>query len=891
MKLPRIITTLLCFLLGGMASRAETTLVPWGDNYYGQTNIPLGLTDVLAIAGSGSHSVALSRGGALTAWGWNSFGQGAVPSGLTNVQGIAVGNSHNLAITAGGTVVAWGNNTYGQTNVPAGLSNVVAVSGGSAHSLALRADGQVVAWGNNSDGQATVPNGLANVVAIAAGGWHNVALLGNGKVTAWGYDGYGQTDVPPGASNIIAISAGALHSMALSREGRVIVWGNNDYGQADVPDGLSNVIAIASGAYHCLALKANGTIAAWGSNGSGQTNVPAGLTNVIAIAPRSFALIGNYSGQCPIIIEMPRNCTAAVGASVLFNAIARGTPPLSFQWRFNGSGLPGKTNTWLALENIQPAQGGLYDVIVRDAASCVVTSSPARLKVVPLWVSSQPQDALCNVGETANFTAVIESALPVTYEWRLGSEIVHDDARVSGASTVSLSISNVGSRDAGEYLLVARNDLGVVMTRAAALRVTNHPPTITCQPQSQALLVTSNASFSVCVENDFQDYTLQWLSNGVVIPGKTASTLVLSNIALEFSAFYSCMVSNKDGVVFSDSAWLEVLPFPPFITGQPQSTNVLVESLTNGRFYTITVKAIGPDLRYLWFTNGVWARQNLMTNSMRLWPSESGGIFDCYALVTNQYGATRSSNARVQFYYMPPIINDAPVDVIEEWGASASFSVGVIEGDSPLSYQWRHDGQEIAGAVLRDLYLMNIMTNDSGFYDVVVTNYGGRSISGKASLTVLQDPPRFTASPQTQLIWMGGWASYSCAVTGALPINLQWRLNGNPLPGETNTFLLFQLTNSAQVGVYSVVASNLFGVATNDGAALLPQDIVLVNPHVNTNGFEFTLYNQYLQGDCRIQASEDLTNWADIYTFPHSIGLFIDTNAPARRRFYRVVAP
>jgi hypothetical protein len=73
----------------------------------------------------------------VVAWGLNDYGQAAVPSGLSNVVAIAAGGSHSLALTAEGQVVAWGLNDYGQAAVPGGLSNVVAIAAGWSHSLAL----------------------------------------------------------------------------------------------------------------------------------------------------------------------------------------------------------------------------------------------------------------------------------------------------------------------------------------------------------------------------------------------------------------------------------------------------------------------------------------------------------------------------------------------------------------------------------------------------------------------------------------------------------------------------------------------------------------------------------------------------------------------------------
>ena len=112
----------------------------------------------------------------MVAWGTNTLGTN-VPVGLTNVVAIAAGGTHALAVKMDGSVVAWGSNGSGETSVPTGLSNVMAVAAGRAHSVALKNDGTVVAWGSNGSGQTNVPGTLANVKLIAAGGNHTLAVV------------------------------------------------------------------------------------------------------------------------------------------------------------------------------------------------------------------------------------------------------------------------------------------------------------------------------------------------------------------------------------------------------------------------------------------------------------------------------------------------------------------------------------------------------------------------------------------------------------------------------------------------------------------------------------------------------------------------------------------
>jgi Putative Ig domain/von Willebrand factor type A domain/Regulator of chromosome condensation (RCC1) repeat len=141
---------------------------------------PADATNVVAIAAGYTHDLALRGDGTVIAWGNNDLGKTNVPSGLTNVVELAAGEYHSLALKADGTVVAWGDDTWGQSDV-AGLSNVVEIAAGAFHTLALEQDGTVVAVGTNTYFQNQVPAGLSNVIGIAAGQYHNLAIIGDGS--------------------------------------------------------------------------------------------------------------------------------------------------------------------------------------------------------------------------------------------------------------------------------------------------------------------------------------------------------------------------------------------------------------------------------------------------------------------------------------------------------------------------------------------------------------------------------------------------------------------------------------------------------------------------------------------------------------------------------------
>ncbi|WP_278277590.1 RCC1 domain-containing protein [Anaeromicrobium sediminis] len=270
-----------------------------GDGTFTSSNIPVrvskvtGLSNVIAITAGRLHSLAIDCNGQAWGWGGTFFGelgdgtsgpgqdmntpvQVSESTGLSNVIAIAAGGFHSLAIDCSGQPWAWGRNWFGQlgngTSGPgvisstpvqvSGLSNVIAISAGSAHSLAIDCSGQPWAWGRNNNGQlgnntttdSNTPvqvSGLTDVVAISAGGGrnsvddpfgHSLAIDSAGQAWAWGLNNWGQlgdgsnsdSDIPvqvSGLTDVIAISAGGGHSLAIDSNGRVWAWGLNSSGQ------------------------------------------------------------------------------------------------------------------------------------------------------------------------------------------------------------------------------------------------------------------------------------------------------------------------------------------------------------------------------------------------------------------------------------------------------------------------------------------------------------------------------------------------------------------------------------------------------------------------------------------------------------------------------------
>jgi hypothetical protein len=276
---------------------AGSTLVGWGANDLGETDVPDG--DFAAIAGGELYSLALRADGSLAGWGFNQFGQTDVPAGNDFVA-VSAGFAHGLALRADGSLAGWG----GQAHVPHG--SFVAIAAGGAHSLAVRDDGSLVGWGGWSwFGETNVPPGN-DFVAVAAGYFHSLALRADGSLVGWGSNMYGETNVPAG-NDFIGVTAGYFHSLALRADGSLVGWGLNDDGQADVPEGIG-FVAVAAGYAHSLALRIDGSLVGWGSNQFGATDVPQG-NDFVAVAAGAAHSLAIRSSNTPPVVQVATDVT------------------------------------------------------------------------------------------------------------------------------------------------------------------------------------------------------------------------------------------------------------------------------------------------------------------------------------------------------------------------------------------------------------------------------------------------------------------------------------------------------------------------------------------------------------------------------------------------------
>ena len=85
--------------------------------------------------------------------------------------------------------------------------------------------------------------------------------------------------------------------------------------------------------------------------------------------------------QLPVIWSQPTSLVRQAGENAAFSATVASATPVTSQWLFNGTPIPGATNDLLFLSSVTADNVGEYSLVASNVAG-TVTSSPATLGVI-----------------------------------------------------------------------------------------------------------------------------------------------------------------------------------------------------------------------------------------------------------------------------------------------------------------------------------------------------------------------------------------------------------------------------------------------------------------------------------------------------------------------------
>lgn len=551
------------------------------------------------------------------------------------------------------------------------------------------------------------------------------------------------------------------------------------------------------------------------------------------------------------ITSQPLSQIIPVGSAATFSVAADGAGPLTYQWQKDNAAIAGATSGTLTLANVPASAAGRYSVAVTNSAG-TVNSNAATLTVVVRpandnFANAQTVSGTSGTVTGTNANATTESGEPdspttsVWFSWTapsvgrwqfntIGSGfdtllriytgtalnslvVVGADDNSGGSLTSSLNFNASGSTT---YRIRIDGSGG-----ASGNYILNwsQQPAFTTQPVSLAVVVGQSATFNVVANGDPAP-TYQWMQDGRPITGAIGSTLALQNVQTGSTGNYTVVASNSAGGTTSSTARLDVLASAtrPTIATQPQA-----QSVTAGNDVTFTVGVSGTSpFTYVWLRNGsVISGATAASLTLRsVQATDSGG----YTVVVTNAGGTATSNAApltVATATAPLVITAQPQDEKITAGSTATFAVGAT-GVSTLSYQWRKDGNPIAGETRATLTLNSVQANNAGLYSVVVTSAAGSIASSAATLTVnaVAEAPRINAQLRDQIVGVGAAVAFDVSVSGTAPFAYQWRLNGAAIPNATQDTLILPNVSAANAGSYTVLVTNSAGSATSSAATL-----------------------------------------------------------------------
>ncbi|MCD6340116.1 MAG: immunoglobulin domain-containing protein, partial [Verrucomicrobia bacterium] len=310
---------------------------------------------------------------------------------------------------------------------------------------------------------------------------------------------------------------------------------------------------------------------------------------------------GMFEGLRPTILSQPLSQTVREGEAVTLEAVARGTPPLRFQWLKEEAELPGATNVHLLLPAVTAAQTGGYRLVVANDLG----ATTSRVAVVALSAESrvlsfEPTDfvegaqgsvalqlralggehalgctalfdpeALRYVGLAgeggasvmANVSRLGEGRLGVLWSLPPGQALPGGEQRLCRILFEAIGKGDATPLDfAEEPIALELTDVGgharQIETQAGSAGLL-HPPRITAQPETTAGAPGGSVAFNVGVWGT-EPLQFQWRKDGESLPGATNQVLVLTNVQPAQAGLYSVVAANAVGSATSEEARLVV---------------------------------------------------------------------------------------------------------------------------------------------------------------------------------------------------------------------------------------------------------------------------------------------------------------------------------------------
>jgi len=508
-----------------------------------------------------------------------------------------------------------------------------------------------------------------------------------------------------------------------------------------------------------------------------------GISSVLIMTKASqseSATLKDFAGPVPFSFGTKTTATdlaaktVCQGASASFSTTASGLPPLTYQWKLDGSVIPGTANS-LTIDTTGVSVG-LHTVEVVVTGTCGTITKGTTLSVQgPPTATDLGSQEVCQ-GAPATFSTTPSGVGPFTYSWKL------DGSVIPGAVNNSVSINTMPLGIGPHNVEVTVTGACGQVTKSASLTVLSLTAATDLIPQTVCQGATANFTTTASGTGPF---TYAWKLDGAPIGGATNSnafdTTGLSAGAhtVEVTVTGTCGSATKTASL-NVQANTTVADLAPQTVCQGATAN-----------FTAVAGGTGP-FSYVWKVDDVVVPGGEMVSIPT--GGLSIGAHTVEVTVTGTCGsATKSATLNVQAN--TTVADLAPQTVCQ--GATANFTA-VAGGTGPFSYAWKVDDVVVPGGEMVSIPTGGLSIG-AHTVEVTVTGTCG-SATKSATLNVQANTTVADLAPQT--VCQGATANFTTTAGGTGPFTYVWKLDDTAIPGATGSNVID--TTSLSMGTHTV---------------------------------------------------------------------------------------
>jgi hypothetical protein len=551
-----------------------------------------------------------------------------------------------------------------------------------------------------------------------------------------------------------------------------------------------------------------------------------------AVSPVPTVLTGLKSfkvRRIPLIVRQPQDTEVLTGSSATFTVVISSVPPVAFQWRFNGTDIPGATNGSFKILNVKRPDAGAYSVVVANELGSVV-SAPANL-IVHLALGYGGVINFCNRAPGVNAPVFdVDGVTPL-----LGNAFVaelwvgptRDDLTVVGIPWTFWTGTNAGyffgpkvvlpnlDPGASAYVQVKAWEAAAGTNFAAAVQAgakfgsspvfamttgdgaaqqgymiglqsfhLEQVPLIQQVPFGGTVYAGQEVALSVSASSA-TTVGYQWVFNEIPLEGATNAWLEFPSALVQHTGAYAVIVTNPTGSVVTSNVVLTVLPVPALAAIH----------------FSNHAPRLGVDAPVL--------DSDCVT---RL----AGDNFLAELCVGVEPGALAPICPPV------PFLTGTEAGYWDPGPAPWREVPGVSPGTRVFAQVrvW----ERAKGATFEEANAGGGKTGASDVLELVAGGPGASPafpspLSGLRGF-FLTGPPVITGQPMSLGVWIASPVSFVVVVANPASALYQWLFNGAEIPQATNAVYNISEVGLGHAGSYSVRVSNAISSVVSSNAAL-----------------------------------------------------------------------